>query len=100
MATYTAVVSWERGNQAFVDRQYSTAERIAGVSMEAWTFRRHPPPHVVPLPLSNAAAVDPEEAFVASASSMRFRSLTSVIVSMIWVRPSAVTALDHCTNTY
>ncbi len=43
MATYTAVVSWERGNQAFVDRQYSTAERIAGVSMEAWTFRRHPP---------------------------------------------------------
>jgi len=67
MSTYSAVISWKRGDQAFIDNRYSRAHlwrfdggvEVAGSSS----------PHVVPLPLSSAAAVDPEEAFVASLSS-------------------------------
>ena len=67
MSTYTAVVSWKRGDQAFIDNRYSRAHvwRFdGGVEVAASSS-----PSVVPLPLSNAAAVDPEEAFVASLSS-------------------------------
>lgn len=67
MSTYTAIISWKRGDQAFYDNRYSRAHvwRFdGGVEVAASSS-----PHVVPLPLSNAAAVDPEEAFVASLSS-------------------------------
>ena len=67
MAIYTAVVSWERGEQDFLDNRYSRAHLWrfdGGIEVPASAS-----PHVVPLPLSNAAAVDPEEAFVASLSS-------------------------------
>lgn len=67
MSEYTATISWERGDHAFTDNRYSRAH--------AWTFDgglevpASSSPHVVPLPYSDAAAVDPEEAFVASLSS-------------------------------
>ena len=67
MATYTAIVSWERNGARFVDNRYSRAHR--------WTFDggttvpASSSPHVVPVPLSDPAGVDPEEAFVASLSS-------------------------------
>src|SRR3972149_5872698 len=67
MATYTATVAWERGAAKFTDNRYPRAHR--------WTFDggavvpASSSPHVVPVPLSDAAAVDPEEAFVASLSS-------------------------------
>ena len=67
MSTYTAIISWKRGDQAFIDNRYSRAHvwRFdGGVEVAASSS-----PSVVPLPLSNAAAVDPEEAFVASLSS-------------------------------
>jgi organic hydroperoxide reductase OsmC/OhrA len=67
MSTYTAIISWERGDQGFIDNRYSRAHlwRFDGeVEVTASSS-----PHVVPLPFSNAAAVDPEEAFVASLSS-------------------------------
>ncbi|HZP94144.1 MAG TPA: OsmC family protein [Burkholderiales bacterium] len=67
MAIHTAVVSWERGEQAFIDNRYSRAHLWrfdGGIEVPASAS-----PHVVPLPLSKAAAVDPEEAFVASLSS-------------------------------
>ena len=67
MAEHTCTVAWERGSADFVDRRYSRAH--------TWSFdggavvRGSPSPHIVPPPGSDPAAVDPEEAFVASLSS-------------------------------
>src|SRR3954469_20391521 len=65
---YGARVSWARqGSEKFVDNRYSRAHEWAfdgGI-----TVRASSSPSVVPLPLSAADAVDPEEALVASASS-------------------------------
>ena len=67
MAEYQATVDWERNGAAFVDNRYSRGhhwEFDGGVRVPASAS-----PHVVPLPYSVAAAVDPEEAFVAALSS-------------------------------
>lgn len=67
MAEYKAVVEWSRDGAAFTDNRYSRGHHWlfdGGVAVPASAS-----PHVVPLPLSVAAAVDPEEAFVASLSS-------------------------------
>jgi organic hydroperoxide reductase OsmC/OhrA len=67
MARYVATVEWRRGDAAFVDNRYSRAH--------VWRFdggaevRASSSPHAVPVPLSDPAGVDPEEAFVASLSS-------------------------------
>lgn len=64
---YTATIEWTRGDAAFSDLTYSRAHR--------WHFdggavvQGSSSPHVVPVPQSDPAAVDPEEAFVASLSS-------------------------------
>jgi organic hydroperoxide reductase OsmC/OhrA len=67
MAEHRAIVEWERDDANFLDNRYSRAHRWrfdGGVTVPASAS-----PHVVPLPLSDPAAVDPEEAFVASLSS-------------------------------
>ncbi len=67
MAVYSAEVLWLRGEQPFVDNRYSRRHRLrfdGGIELAASSS-----PHVVPLPYSDAAAVDPEEAFVASLAS-------------------------------
>jgi organic hydroperoxide reductase OsmC/OhrA len=67
MSEYRAVVEWRRDGAAFTDNRYSRGHRWrfdGGVEVPASSS-----PHVVPLPMSVAAAVDPEEAFVASLSS-------------------------------
>lgn len=67
MAHYSAQIVWSRGEQPFTDNRYSRAHRWVfdgGVECPASSS-----PHVVPLPFSDAHAVDPEEAFVASLSS-------------------------------
>ena len=67
MAEYKAVVVWSRAGATFVDNRYSRGHRWlfdGGIEVAASSS-----PHVVPVPLSVAAAVDPEEAFVASLSS-------------------------------
>lgn len=67
MADYTVTVHWERRDQRFTDNRYSRGH--------TWTFDggatipASSSPHVVPIPYSDASAVDPEEAFVASLSS-------------------------------
>jgi len=67
MARYVATVEWRRGDAAFVDNRYSRAH--------VWRFdggaevRASASPHLVPAPFSDAAGVDPEEAFVAALSS-------------------------------
>lgn len=67
MSHYSARILWSRGDQPFTDRRYSRAHRVrfdGGVDLPASSS-----PQVVPLPYSDAAAVDPEELFVASLSS-------------------------------
>jgi organic hydroperoxide reductase OsmC/OhrA len=65
---YTATVRWTRGaDEAFSDRRYSRAHTWAfdgGVEVAASAS-----PLIVRAPFSEAHAVDPEEAFVASVSS-------------------------------
>lgn len=67
MAEYSAFIEWERRGAAFTDNRYSRGH--------TWRFdgglevRASSSPHVVPLPMSDATAVDPEEAFVASLAS-------------------------------
>ena len=68
MSTHRASVVWERSEgAAFKDNRYSRAHRWefdGGAVVPASSS-----PAVVPLPLSDPAGVDPEEAFVASLSS-------------------------------
>jgi organic hydroperoxide reductase OsmC/OhrA len=67
MAQYTAEVLWQRDEQDFLSNRYSRRHLLrfdGGLEIPGSSS-----PHVVPLPLSDAAAVDPEEAFVASLSS-------------------------------
>ena len=67
MAEYKTVITWNRDGASFTDNRYSRGHRWlfdGGVEVPASSS-----PHVVPLPLSVAAAVDPEEAFVVSLSS-------------------------------
>jgi organic hydroperoxide reductase OsmC/OhrA len=66
-AVHRAQVSWCRGDAVFIDRRYSRVHQ--------WSFENGPEvrasssPHVVPAPLSDPSAVDPEAAFIAALSS-------------------------------
>jgi organic hydroperoxide reductase OsmC/OhrA len=67
MSEYKATVYWQRFGAAFTDQKYSRAHEWrfdGGVTVPGSSS-----PHVVRPPLSDPAAVDPEEAFVASLSS-------------------------------
>jgi organic hydroperoxide reductase OsmC/OhrA len=68
MSTYTATIRWVREDEDdFAKGRYSRAHQ--------WSFDggtvvpASSSPHVVPLPLSDPEAVDPEEAFIASLAS-------------------------------
>ena len=68
MSEYTADLLWERDpSQDFLGNRYSRRHELrfdGGVVMPGSSA-----PSSVPLPMSDASAVDPEEAFVASLSS-------------------------------
>lgn len=67
MSAYQARIIWQRGNAPFAGAKYSRAHEWhfdGGTVVPASAST-----HVVPLPYSVEAAVDPEEAFVASLSS-------------------------------
>lgn len=67
MSTYTAGIRWSRGEQKFTDSRYRRAHTWhfdGGTVVPASSS-----PAVVPVPMSDASAVDPEEAFVASLAS-------------------------------
>lgn len=67
MSEYTATVLWQRHGATFSDNRYSRAHqwRFDGGAVVPGSSS----PHSVRVPLSDPAAVDPEEAFVASLSS-------------------------------
>lgn len=67
MTIHTAAVFWERHAHAFTDQRYSRVHRWqfdGGAIVPASSS-----PHIVPVPQSNPACVDPEEAFIAALSS-------------------------------
>ena len=67
MKQFEARLAWRRGAQPFLDQAYSRAHTWdfdGGLTVPASSS-----PLSVPLPMSDAAAVDPEEALVAAVSS-------------------------------
>jgi organic hydroperoxide reductase OsmC/OhrA len=67
MSRYTAEVLWLREEQDFLDNRYSRRHVLrfdGGLEVPGSSS-----PHIVSLPMSDASAVDPEEAFIASLSS-------------------------------
>jgi organic hydroperoxide reductase OsmC/OhrA len=67
MSHHSATIHWQRQGQVFTDKRYSRRHRwLFDGGAEVWGSSS---PSVVPPPMSDASAVDPEEAFVASLSS-------------------------------
>jgi organic hydroperoxide reductase OsmC/OhrA len=67
MSHYGVTIHWQRDGAPFIDNRYSRAHRWrfdGGLDVPASSS-----PSIVPLPMSDASAVDPEEAFVAALSS-------------------------------
>lgn len=67
MHAFSATITWSRDGSAFTDQRYSRAHLWSfdgGLQVPASSS-----PLSVPLPLSNPANVDPEEALVAATSS-------------------------------
>ena len=87
MHEYTARLCWQRDGQPFTDNRYSRRHRIdfdGGASLPASSS-----PAVVRVPMSDPAAVDPEEMFVASLSSCH----------MLWFL-SLAAAQGYCVDHY
>ncbi len=67
MSTYTATIHWQHTGNRFTQNEYSRKhewEFDGGITVSASAS-----PEIVPEPFSDPAAVDPEEAFIASLSS-------------------------------
>jgi organic hydroperoxide reductase OsmC/OhrA len=78
MAEYLAEVTWLRGEQSFLDNRYSRQHTITfdgGAAIPGSSS-----PHVVALPWSDPAGVDPEEMFVASLSGCHMLWFLSIAV--------------------
>jgi len=77
VSEYFATISWiKKTNELFVDNKYSRVHQ--------WTFdggaviEASSSPHIVPLPYSCEANIDPEESFVASLSSCHMLFFLSI----------------------
>ena len=83
MSESRTTVTWDRQGAVFTDNRYSRAHTWqfdGGIEVPASSS-----PHVVPLPMSVAAAVDPEEAFVVSLSSCHMLWFLSLAAAGRWV---------------
>ena len=83
MSCYTATIVWQRDAHAFVDHRYSrrhTWHFDGGAVVPASAS-----PQIVPLPMADAAGVDPEEAFVASLSSCHMLWFLDIAARAGWV---------------
>ncbi|WP_416397995.1 OsmC family protein [Allohahella sp. A8] len=88
MTAHTAKIIWTRDGAKFTDNRYSRKHQWhfdGGLIVQASSS-----PHVVRVPLSDASAVDPEEAFVASLSSCHMLWFLSIVVSKGFVVDSYV----------
>ena len=84
MSEYYATISWTRGqDEPYIDNKYSRGH--------SWTFdggttvQASSSHHVVPLPYSVEANVDPEEAFVAALSSCHMLFFLSIAAKKRYV---------------
>ena len=83
MVEFTATVAWQRKGEAFIGGRYSRAH--------TWSFDGgavvpgSSSPHSVPLPYSDAEAVDPEEAFVAALSSCHMLFFLAFAAKRHWM---------------
>ncbi len=76
MSEHRVTIVWQRGEQAFTDNAYSRGHLWkfdGGLTVPASAS-----PDVVPLPMSIAENVDPEEAFVAALSSCHMLTLLAI----------------------
>lgn len=76
MSEHAATIVWRRGDQPFTDNAYSRGHEWkfdGGATVAASAS-----PDVVPLPMSVAENVDPEEAFVASLASCHMLYFLSI----------------------
>lgn len=77
MSEYYAKVNWSKTNdETFIDNQYSRGHQWSfdgGITVQASSS-----PHIVAVPYSIEANVDPEEAFVASLSSCHMLFFLSI----------------------
>ena len=89
MSDYSALIRWQKGDdEVFSDNQYSrghTWEFDGGVIVPASSS-----PHVVPLPFSVEANVDPEEAFIAALSSCHMLTFLGIAAKQKYVIDSYV----------
>jgi len=89
MSEYIAKINWARANdENYIDNKYSRGHEWVfdgGITVQASSS-----PHVVPLPYSVEANVDPEEAFVASLSSCHMLFFLSIAAKRRYVVDSYV----------
>ena len=89
MSTYYATINWKKQQaETFVDNKYSRAhlwEFDGGEIVQASSS-----PHVVPVPYSVEANVDPEEAFIASLSSCHMLFFLSIAAKRMYVVESYI----------
>ena len=89
MSGYFAKINWVRAsNENYIDNKYSRGHEWifdGGVTVQASSS-----PHVVPLPYSVEANVDPEEAFVASLSSCHMLFFLSIAAKRRYVIDSYI----------
>jgi organic hydroperoxide reductase OsmC/OhrA len=89
---HTALIRWQLGDADFLGKRYSRAH--------TWTFDggvvvpASSSPHVVPVPMSDAGAVDPEEAFVAALSSCHMLWFLDIASRAGWAVESYEDAAD------
>lgn len=83
MPDFSAIVHWQRGSQPFIDKRYSRRHewRFDGGAVVTGSSS----PHAVRVPYSDASAVDPEEAFVASLSSCHMLWFLDIASRAGWV---------------
>lgn len=83
MPDFSATVHWQRGSQPFIDKRYSRRHewRFDGGAVVTASSS----PHAVRVPYSDASAVDPEEAFVASLSSCHMLWFLDIASRAGWV---------------
>jgi organic hydroperoxide reductase OsmC/OhrA len=81
---YRTIVLWERRSiESFTDNKYSRVHKWTfdgGVELPASAS-----PHIVPVPMSDESAVDPEEAFVASLSSCHMLFFLSIAAKQNYI---------------
>ena len=83
MSEHHATISWERKDAPFLDQRYSRVHewRFDGGAVVTASSS----PSVVPVPMSDVSAVDPEEAFVAALSSCHLLWFLSMAAKRGWV---------------